>query len=88
VGLVNSLFTPPARITSLVNTPGFNPNGDQQSKAGVVDTVSNGTTQVVAASDDAGDAVTKEYLAAANNNTPQPLDSPVSTPTDLGDFYG
>jgi hypothetical protein len=61
--------------------------GDQQSQAGVVDTVSNGTTQVVAASDDSGDAITQEYLNAANN-TPQQLDSPESTPSDLGDFFG
>jgi len=85
---INNVFAPPARLTGSVNTPGFNPNGNQQSQAGVVDTVSNGTTQVVAASDDAGDAITKEYLAAANNNAPNLLDSPVSTPTDLGDFYG
>ena len=85
VGLVNSLFTPPARITSSVNTPGFNPNGNQQNDKPVVDAVS---TQTVAASDDAGDAITKEYLAAANNTTTKALDQPVSTPTDLGDFYG
>ena len=85
VGLVNSLFTPPARVTSLVNTPGFNPNGNQQNDKPVVDAVS---TQTVAESDDAGDAITKEYLAAANNNTTKALDQPVSTPTDLGDFYG
>jgi hypothetical protein len=86
IGLVNSLFTPPARITSLANTPRLNQNTtDQQNDKPVVDTVS---TQTVAASDDSGDAITKEYLTAANNNTPQALDQPVSTPTDLGDFYG
>ena len=59
----------------------------QIERAPVVDTVSNGTTQVVAASDDSGDAITQEYLNAANN-TPRQLDSPESTPSDLGDFYG
>jgi hypothetical protein len=85
VGSVNDIITAPGRLS--VNTPGFNPAADQQSQAGVVDTVSNGTTQVVAASDDSGDAITKEYLNAANNN-PRQLDSPESTPSDLGDFYG
>ena len=84
IGSVNDIITAPGRLS--VNTPGFNPAADQQSRAGVVDTVSNGTTQVVAASDDSGDAITKEYLNAANNT--QQLDSPVSTPSDLGDFYG
>jgi hypothetical protein len=81
VGAINNIFTPPGRLPS-VNTPGFNPT------AGVVDSVSNGTTQVVAASDDSGEAITKEYLNAANNNTTQQLDLPESTPADLGDFYG
>lgn len=86
VGLIGSLFKPPARITSLANTPGFNPNiTDQQNDTPVVSAVS---TQTVAASDDAGDAITKEYLAAANNNTPQALDQAVSSPTDLGEFFG
>ena len=84
IGSVNDIITAPGRLS--VNTPGFNPAADQQSRAGVVDTVSNGTTQAVAASDDSGDAITKEYLNAANNT--QQLDSPVSTPSDLGDFYG
>jgi hypothetical protein len=89
IGTVNSIFSPPARLTSLVNTPGFNPLGNQQTQPGVVDTVSNGTTQVMAGSDDAGDAkISQDYLAAANSNTPQALDQPVSVPTDLGDFYG
>lgn len=86
IGILNNIFTPPGRLS--VNTPGFNPLGDQQSRAGVVDTISNGTTQVVAASDDAGDAITKEYLAAANSNTPRALDEATSTPTDLGEFFG
>ena len=43
----------------------------------------------MAGSDDAGDVKTsQDYLAAANSNTPQALDQPVSTPTDLGNFYG
>jgi hypothetical protein len=86
IGAINNIFTPPGRLS--VNTPGFNPAGDQQSQAGVVDTVSNGTTQVVAASDDAGDAITREYLTATNNDATETLDSPLSTPTDLGEFYG
>jgi len=88
IGAVNNIFTPPGRLTNLINTPGFNPAANQQTQAGVVDIISNGTTQVVAASDDAGDAITKEYLAAANNNATQDLDLPVSTPTDLGEFFG
>lgn len=89
VSVASSIFSPPARLDpNLVNTPGFNPLGNQQSQTPVVDTVSNGTTQVMAGSDDAGDAATKQYLANANQNTPQALDTPVSTPTDLGDFYG
>ena len=90
IGAINNIFAPPSRLDpNLVNTPGFNPLGNQQSQPGVVDTVSNGTTQVMAGSDDAGDAkASQDYLAAANSNTPQALDQPVSTPTDLGDFYG
>ena len=88
IGTVNDLFRPPARLTGLINTPGFNPAGDQQSQAGVLDTISNGTTQVMASTDDSGEAFSREYLTAANNNTPEALDTPVSIPTDLGDFFG
>ena len=87
IGAVNNVFNPPGRLTNLINTPGFNPAADQQTQAGVVDLISNGTTQVVAASDDAGDAITKEYLAA-NNNATQELDLPESAPTNLGEFFG
>jgi hypothetical protein len=91
IGTVNSnAFTPPARLTNLVN---FNSAAeaaqDQLNQAGVVDTVSNGTTQVMAGTDDSGDsAITQEYLNAANNNATQQLDLPDSTPADLGDFFG
>jgi hypothetical protein len=55
-----------------------------QVQPGVVDTVSNGTTQVVAAPDDAGGST-----AVATNNTPvRQLDEPASTPADLSNFYG
>ena len=57
VGLVGSLFTPPARITQLVNTPGFNPATNQQNDTPVPDTVSS-STQTVAGSDDAGTGAT------------------------------
>jgi hypothetical protein len=57
-----------------------------QTQPGVVDTVSNGTTQVVAASDDAGTAANTNTMA--NNTTKQQLDEPQSTPADLNDFYG
>lgn len=88
IGTVNNgLFTPPARLTDLINTPGFNPAADQQSLAGVVDTVSNGTTQVMAGSDDAGDSVFTQEFLTTNNDTQQ-LDSQTSTPADLGDFFG
>jgi hypothetical protein len=82
IGGANDIFSPPGRLPS-VNTPGFNPAADQQSQAGVVDSVSNG--QVVAASDDAG---SQGSTITANNNTTQQLDEPQSAPADLGDFYG
>jgi len=80
---VNGVFTPPARITQLVNTPGFNPAADQQNDTPVPDAVST-STQIVAASDDAGTSAT----AVANNAPAQQLDEPLSTPADLSDFYG
>jgi hypothetical protein len=52
-----------------------------QTKPGVVDTVSNGTTQVVAAGDDAGTTTT----TVANNDNRQ-LDDPASSPSDVYDF--
>jgi hypothetical protein len=90
IATLNNVFTPPARLTNLVN---FNSAAeaaeDQLNQPGVVDTVSNGTTQVMAGTDDSGDsAITQEYLNAANNNATQQLDLPESTPTDLGDFFG
>ena len=57
VGLVGSLFKPPAQITQLVNTPGFNPATNQQNDTPVPDTVSS-STQTVAGSDDAGTGAT------------------------------
>jgi hypothetical protein len=83
VGAINNIFAPPGRLNS-VATPGFNPAADQQTQAGVVDTVSNGTTQIVAASDDAGASTT----AVAGNAPERQLDEPTSTPADLNDFYG
>jgi hypothetical protein len=85
IGAVNNIFAPPGRLNSnSVATPGFNPAVDQQTQAGVVDTVSNGTTQIVAASDDSGTSV----AAVTNDTTTRQLDEPNSTPTDLNDFYG
>lgn len=80
---VNSVFTPPARITQLATTPGFNPAVTQQNDTPVPDAVST-STQTVAASDDAGTSTT----AVANNAPAQQLDAPTSTPADLSDFYG
>jgi hypothetical protein len=80
---VNGVFTPPARITQLVNTPGFNPAANQQNDTPVPDAVST-STQIVAASDDAGTSAT----AVANNAPAQQLDAPNSAPADLNDFFG
>jgi hypothetical protein len=90
IATINNAFTSPSRLTNLVN---FNSAAeaveDQLNQTGVVDTVSNGTTQVMAGTDDSGDSsITQEYLNAANNNATQQLDLPESTPTDLGDFFG
>jgi hypothetical protein len=67
VGLTGSLFTPPARITQLVNTPGFNPAVDQQNDQPIPDTVSS-VTQTVAGTDDAGTGATDSQ---SNPNSPQ-----------------
>jgi len=84
VGAITNIFAPPGRLNSSIATPGFNPAADQQTEAGVVNTVSNGTTQIVAASDDAGASTTAEV-----SNAPQrQLDVPTSTPADLNDFFG
>jgi hypothetical protein len=85
IGAINNIFAPPGRLNSnSVATPGFNPAADQQTQAGVVDTVSNGATQIVAASDDSGTSV----AAVTNDTTTRQLDQPTSTPADLSDFYG
>ena len=86
VGTVNSIFNPPSKLTGLINTPGFNPAADQQSQAGVVDGVSNGVTQLMTSSDDAGDLLTQQYL-----NTPMAEQTQALTevaPNDLGNFFG
>ena len=87
VGAITNIFVPPGRLLRLnsIATPGFNPAADQQTEAGVVDTVSNGTTQIVAASDDAASRVGGGLLRQAQN---QRLDEPTSTPSDLNDFFG
>ena len=87
VGAITNIFVPPGRLLRLnsIATPGFNPAADQQTEAGVVDTVSNGTTQIVAASDDAASRVSVRRLRQAQN---QRLDEPTSTPSDLNDFFG
>ena len=47
------------------------------------------SSQTMAGTDDSGDsAITKEYLAAGNNETARLLDAPQSTPADLNDFFG
>jgi hypothetical protein len=61
VGAITNIFAPPGRLNSSIATPGFNPAADQQTEAGVVDTVSNGTTQIVAASDDAASRIDADY---------------------------
>jgi hypothetical protein len=83
VGAITNIFAPPGRLNSIA-TPGFNPAADQQTEAGVVNTVSNGTTQIVAASDDAGASTP----AVVSNTLQQRLDEPTSTPADLSDFIG
>ena len=88
VGAITNIFAPPGRFNRLnsIATPGFNPAADQQTEAGVVNTVSNGTTQIVAASDDAvSRLVGVGRLRQAQN---QRLDEPTSTPSDLNDFFG
>ena len=87
VGAITNIFAPPGRFNRLnsIATPGFNPAADQQTEAGVVNTVSNGTTQIVAASDDAASRVSVGRLRQAQN---QRLDEPTSTPSDLNDFFG
>ena len=85
VGAITNIFAPPGRLNSSIATPGFNPAADQQTEAGVVDTVSNGTTQIVAASDDAASRIDVGLLRQAQN---QRLDEPTSTPSDLNDFFG
>jgi hypothetical protein len=88
VGATTNIFAPPGRFNRLnsIATPGFNPAADQQTEAGVVNTVSNGTTQIVAASDDAvSRLVGVGRLRQAQN---QRLDEPTSTPSDLNDFFG
>jgi len=85
VGAITNIFAPPGRLNSSIATPGFNPAADQQTEAGVVNTVSNGTTQIVAASDDAASGVGEGLLRQAQN---QRLDEPTSTPSDLNDFFG
>ena len=85
VGAITNIFVPPGRLNSSIATPGFNPAADQQTEAGVVDTVSNGTTQIVAASDDAASRIDVGRLRQAQN---QRLDEPTSTPSDLNDFFG
>jgi len=84
VGAITNIFAPPGRLNSSIATPGFNPAADQQTEAGVVNTVSNGTTQIVAASDDAGASTT----AVVSNAPQRQLDVPTSTPADLNDFFG
>ena len=83
VGAITNIFAPPGRLNSIA-TPGFNPAADQQTEAGVVNTVSNGTTQIVAVSDDAGASTP----AVVSNTLQQRLDEPTSTPADLSDFIG
>ena len=86
VGATTNIFAPPGRLNSSIATPGFNPAADQHTEAGVVNTVSNGTTQIVAASDDAvSRLVGVGRLRQAQN---QRLDEPTSTPSDLNDFFG
>jgi len=63
-------------------------DGTQRTVRGVVDQVSNGTTQVVAGSDDAGVELTQAYLNSTVNEQTQYLDVAPTTPTDLGDFFG
>jgi len=80
---VDGEFTAPGRLNNAgtipsLATPGFNPTGDQQIQPGVVDLVSNGTTQVVAGNDDSGYATANQTQLFAGNNTVVTLDSPDS----------
>jgi hypothetical protein len=95
VGLVNSVISVPNKLiagaTNSINNAVTNQvnqilaSGEKNIR-GVVDSVSKGSTQIVAGSDDAGDELTRAYLNLPASEQTRNLD--VAPPTDLGEFFG
>jgi hypothetical protein len=85
VGLVNSVLGAPPKLpsSSLINTPGFNPAGDQQNQTPTADSVSS-QTQTVAGNDDSATASSVSGTAV-NNNTIS-LDQPAIDPADANAY--
>jgi hypothetical protein len=93
VGLVNSVISAPSKlIASATNTITNSVNqvlaSGEKNIRGVLDSVSTGSTQVMAGSDDAGDEITRAYLNAPISEYAQYLDVAPTAPTDLGEFFG
>jgi hypothetical protein len=92
VGTVNNLLPSPLRLSgasqTFTQTVTDAESGTQRTVRGVVDQVSNGTTQVMSGSDDAGDELTREVANAPVSEQTQYLDVEPATPNDLGEFFG
>jgi hypothetical protein len=96
-GLPISVFnnTSPLRLpgsqTTFVQTINDAADGTQRTIRGVVDSVSNGTTQVVAASDDAGTGLIASPVAETPYQSPETSDlisEPVAEFNANNDFFG